>query len=112
MIHRKIEKNHTETINLKYQLQRRMIKLNYLTDPILYQIFKIILSIPSKSMKKSFNKNIKTRHYLKLLTPYTIKSFGSTKCKITKVKNGESMSRLKITEVVLIHCNIVKNDCQ
>ena len=43
---------HTKTINLKYQLQRRMINLNYLTDIILYQIFKTILSIPSKDMRQ------------------------------------------------------------
>ena len=38
-------KNYTKTINLKYQLQRGMTNLNYLTDHILYQIFQIILSI-------------------------------------------------------------------
>ena len=40
-----IQKAHTITINSKYQHQHRMINLNYLTDCILYQIFKIILSI-------------------------------------------------------------------
>ena len=35
----------TITINLKYLHQDRMINLNYLMDPILYQILKIILSI-------------------------------------------------------------------
>ena len=38
-------KNYTKAINLKYQLQRGMTNLNYLTDHILYQIFQIILSI-------------------------------------------------------------------
>ena len=38
-------KAHTITINLKYQLQRGMINLNYRMVYILYQIFKIILSI-------------------------------------------------------------------
>ena len=33
------------TTNLKYQLQHGMINLNYQADHILYQIFKIILSI-------------------------------------------------------------------
>ena len=45
IIHRKTYKNHTTTINVKYQLQHGMINLNYLVDHILYQIFKIILSI-------------------------------------------------------------------
>ena len=39
------KKNHTTTINLKYQLQHGMINLNYLMDHIQYQIFKTILTI-------------------------------------------------------------------
>ena len=42
----------------------------------------------------------------------TMKLLGSTKSKITKGKNGENVCCLEITEVVLIHCNIVKNDYQ
>ena len=38
--------------------------------------------------------------------PETLKLLGSTKRKITKDQNGEYASHLKITEVVLIHCNI------
>ena len=37
---------------------------------------------------------------------------GSTKNKITKDKNGENFPHLEITEVVLVHCNIVNNDYQ
>ena len=37
---------------------------------------------------------------------------GSTKIKIKKDKNDENVSHLEITEVVLIHCNIVNNDYQ
>ena len=39
----------------------------------------------------------------------TTKLLGSTKSKITKYKNGENASHLEITEVVLVHCNIVSN---
>ena len=39
-----------KAINLKYHLQRRMKNLNYLMGHILYQIFKIILGILSKSV--------------------------------------------------------------
>ena len=49
----------------------------------------------------------KTGFYLKLLTPETMKLLGNTKSNITKDENGENMSRLEITEVVIIHCNIV-----
>ena len=55
---------------------------------------------------------IKTRCYLKLLMPETMKLLGSTKRKITKDKNGQNVPRLEITEVVLIQCNIVNNDYQ
>ena len=41
--------------------------------------------------------------------PETIKFLRSIKSKITKDENGESVSHLEITEVVLIHCNIVNN---
>ena len=41
-----------------------------------------------------------------------MKLLGSTKSKITKDKNGENVSYLEITEVVLIHCNVVNNSYQ
>ena len=39
-----------------------------------------------------------------------MKLLGSTKNKINKDKNGENVPHLKITEVVLVYCNIVNND--
>ena len=41
-----------------------------------------------------------------------MKLLGSTKNKITKNKNDESVPHLEITEVVLVHCNIVNNGYQ
>ena len=41
-----------------------------------------------------------------------MKLLGSTKNKITEDKNGENVPHLKITEVVLVHCNIANNDYQ
>ena len=55
---------------------------------------------------------IKNGYSLELLTPETMKLLGSTKNKLTKDKNGENVPHLKITEVILIHCNIVNNDYQ
>ena len=55
---------------------------------------------------------IKAGHYLERLTPETIKLLGSTENKKAKDKNGENVPHLEITEVLLIHCNIVNNDCQ
>ena len=37
---------------------------------------------------------------------------GSTESKITKDKNGKNVPCLEVMEVVLVHCNIVNNDCQ
>ena len=53
---------------------------------------------------------IKTGYYLELLTPEMMKLLGSTKSKITKDENVENVPHLGITEVVLIHCNIVNNN--
>ena len=55
---------------------------------------------------------IKTRYYLELLTPKTMKLLGSIKSKITKDKDGEKVPHLEINKVVLIHFNIVNNDYQ
>ena len=55
---------------------------------------------------------IETGHFLELLISETMKLFGSTGNKITKHKNGENVPQLEITEVVLVHCNIVSNDYQ
>ena len=41
-----------------------------------------------------------------------MKLLGSLKRKITKNENGKNAPNLEITEVVLIHCNIVSKDYQ
>ena len=41
-----------------------------------------------------------------------MKLLGGTENKITKDNNGENVPDLEITEVVLVHCNIVNNDYQ
>ena len=55
---------------------------------------------------------IKTGYYLELLTSKTMKLFRKTKNKITMDKNGENVPHLEITEVLLVHCNIVNSDYQ
>ena len=55
---------------------------------------------------------IKNGYSLELLTSETMKLLGSTENKITKYKNGENVPHLEITEVVLVHCDIVNNDYQ
>ena len=41
-----------------------------------------------------------------------MKLLGSTENIIAKDKNCENVPHLRITEVVLVHCNIVNNDYQ
>ena len=41
-----------------------------------------------------------------------MKLLGSTENKMTKDKNGQNGPHLEITEVVLVHCDIVNNDYQ
>ena len=55
---------------------------------------------------------VKMGHYIKLLTPESMKLLGSSKSKITKDKNGENVPHLEIAGVILVHCNIVNDDDQ
>ena len=101
-----------------------MMNLNYQMDCILYQIFKIIFkkhreNTNAQSVQIYVNKienritfKIKDGYTLELLTPETMKLLGSAKNKRTKDKNGENVPHLEITEIVLVHCNIVNNDYQ
>ena len=55
---------------------------------------------------------IKSGYKLELLTPETMKLLGITKKVVDKDKNGENVPKLQSVEVILIHCNLVKNDYQ
>ena len=41
-----------------------------------------------------------------------MKSLGSTESKITKDKNGEKVPHLEVSELVLVHCNIIISEIQ
>ena len=41
-----------------------------------------------------------------------MKLLGSTKKVVDEDKNGENVPKLEFVEVVLVHCNLVKNDYQ
>ena len=53
---------------------------------------------------------IKKGYSLELLTPETMKLLRSSKNEKNEDKNGENVPHLEITEVVLVHCDIVNND--
>ena len=70
----------------------------------------IILYLNKTESRITFK--IKSGYQLEPLTPEIMKLLGSTKNKIHKDKNRENLPRLKIIEVVLVHCNIGSNDYQ
>ena len=55
---------------------------------------------------------IKSGYKLEWLTPETMKLLRSTEKVVDKDKNGEHEPKLDSVEVVLVHCNLVKNDYQ
>ena len=55
---------------------------------------------------------IKAGYYLELLSPETMKLLRTTKSKITKDENGENVYHSEITEIILVHCNVVNNSYQ
>ena len=55
---------------------------------------------------------IKAGYKLELLTPETMRLLGNTKKDADKDKNGGIAPKLEFVEVVLVHCNLVKNDYQ
>ena len=97
-------------------------------DHILYQIFKIILNTVKEKHEENIDNHqniymqikienrikskIKDGYSLELLTPETMTLLGSTENKTTKNKNGENVLHLEFIEVVVVHCNIVRNDYQ
>ena len=55
---------------------------------------------------------IKTGYKLELLTLETTKLLGSTKKIVDKDKNGENVPKLESVGVILVHCNLVKDNYQ
>ena len=55
---------------------------------------------------------IKNGYSLELLTPETMKFLGSIENTIIKDEKSQNVLHLEITEVVLVHSNIVNSDYQ
>ena len=70
------------------------------------------IQIYQNKIKNRIIFKIENGYKLELLTPETMKLLGSTKKVVDKDKNGENVPKLEIVEVVLVHCNLVKNDYQ
>ena len=55
---------------------------------------------------------VKTSYKLEMLTPETMKLLRSTNKICDEGKDGENVPKLQSVEVVLVHCDLVKNDYQ
>ena len=107
------------TWNDKFELPGGSYSVSDIQDYFEYILKKHGEDIDKPSVQIYVNKienrvtfKIKNGYSLELLTPETMKLLGSTENKITKDKNGENVPHLEITEIVLVHCNIVNNDYQ
>ena len=70
------------------------------------------IQIYANKIKNRLVFKVKPGYKLELLTYETMKLLGITKKVVDKDKNGENVPKLKSVEVVLVHCNLVKNDYQ
>ena len=104
-----------------------MILLIYLMVFILLRTFKITSNLSSKTetltenlsaqiypnkIKNKIVFKIKTGYKLELFTPETMRLLGSTNKGVNKDKDSEKVPKLASVEIVLVHCNLVKNDYQ
>ena len=70
------------------------------------------IQIYSNKIKNRIVFRIKNGYKLELSTPETMKLSGSTKKDIDSDKNSENVTKLESVEVVLVRCNLVKDDYQ
>ena len=111
------------TLNEKFELPDGLYSVSDIQDYFEYickniwkkhgeNIDKPSVQIYVNKIESRITFKIKDGYSLELLTSETMKLLGSTENKITNDKNGENVPHLEITEVVLVHCDIVNNDYQ
>ena len=72
----------------------------------------LTIEICPNKIKNRIVFKMKTGYKLELLTPETMRLSGSTKKYVDADKNGEIVPKLESVELVLVHCNLVKNSYQ
>ena len=90
---------------IQYYFEFIIKKHETLTDNSSVQIY-------ANKIKNRIVFKIKNGYKLELLTSETMKLLGSTENVVDKDKNSENVPKLESLEVVLVHCNLVKNDYQ
>ena len=68
--------------------------------------------IYSNKIENRITVKIKTGYYPEILTPETMKLIGNIINNINRDENDKNVPYLEVTEVVLVHWNIVNNDYQ
>ena len=124
-VNKKIPKSLTKTRNLKISSNMEWrIRISWwiifcLRYSRLLQIYrnkhKIGTNNPSitiyvNKMKNKIKFKIRIGYYFELLTPETLKLLWSTRSEIIMNENSKNVPHLEITEVVLVYCNIVRNN--
>ena len=104
------------TWNEEFELPDGLYSVSGIQDDEFILFYKDI-DLPSvgiyvNKIQKRITLKIQNGYSLEILTPETKELLGSTENKITKDKNGKYVPDLEITEVVLVHCNIVNNAYQ
>ena len=107
------------TWNDKFELPDGLYSVSDIQDYFEYILKKHGEDIDKPSVQIYVNKienrvtfKIKNGYSLELLTPETIKLLRNTENKITRGENVKNVLHLEITEVVLVHCDIVNNNYQ
>ena len=72
----------------------------------------LTIEICPNKIKNRIIFKMKTGYKLELLTHEIMRLLGSTKKYVDADKNGEIVPKLESVELVLVHCNLVKNSYQ
>ena len=72
----------------------------------------LLLQIYVNRIKNTIVFKIKTGYKLEILSPETMKLWGSTKKDVDQDKDGEDVPKLESVLVVLVHYNLVNNNYQ
>ena len=104
------------TRNEEFELPDGSYSVSDIQDYFEYILKKHSESVDNPSIRIYVNKienritfKIKSGYYLEL---EIMKLLGNAENKITRNKNGENVPHLEFVELVLVHCNLVKNDYQ
>ena len=109
----------TQTWNDKFDLPDGLYSISEIQISFKYIIKKhetitknLLLQIYVNRIKNTIVFKIKTGYKLEILSPETMKLWGSTKKDVDQDKDGEDVPKLESVLVVLVHYNLVNNNYQ